>query len=71
MTDEERGVVHYYNLLKGFGFIRREKGKDVFFFFEDFYSGKADIVVGDHVSFEIKKKPKGPRAFNIKVLTQE
>lgn len=68
MENKHSGIIHYYNILKGFGFIRREKGKDVFFFFEDFLSGKAEVLIGDQVSFEVEQKPKGPRAFKIEIL---
>ncbi|MCE8039284.1 retron Se72 family effector protein [Halomonas sp. MCCC 1A11062] len=67
-TIRETGTVNHYNNIKGFGFIRREKGRDVFFFYEDFVGGNADIVIGDTVSFEIENKPKGPRACNIQVI---
>lgn len=68
MSKREKGHIHHYNPLKGFGFIRREKGKDVFFFFNDFNSGNADIVIGDIVEFVIKKEPKGLRAYEISVF---
>lgn len=59
------GTINAYNHLKGFGFIRREKGKDVFFFFEDFSDGTADVFIGDTVRFTIEQRDKGPRAYNI------
>lgn len=65
---KETGTIHHYNQLKGFGFIRREQGKDVFFFFADFLSEKTDIVIGEIVEFEIKKEAKGPRAYKINTL---
>tara|TARA_R110001606_G_C15388069_1_gene651166 strand:+ start:2172 stop:2426 length:255 start_codon:yes stop_codon:yes gene_type:complete len=71
MEDPEyyKGIINTYNHLKGFGFIRREKGKDVFFFFEDFIERNANITIGDTVKFIIEKKPKGPRAFKIEVVS--
>lgn len=69
MLEKEKGHINHYNPLKGFGFIRRKKGKDVFFFFNDFESGKADIVIGDQVEFTIKKMEKGPRAYDISVIS--
>lgn len=68
MSIKEKGIIHHYNQLKGFGFIRREQGKDIFFFFEDFLDGKADIVIGETVEFEIKKEAKGLRAYKINNL---
>ncbi len=70
-TNRETGTVNSYNNLKGFGFIRREKGKDVFFFYEDFMNGNSDVVLGDTVSFEIENKPKGPRAMKIEVIHKD
>lgn len=68
MSIKEKGIIHHYNQLKGFGFIRREVGKDIFFFFENFTDGNADIVIGETVEFEIKKEPKGLRAYQIDVI---
>ncbi|WP_339881974.1 retron Se72 family effector protein [Vreelandella maris] len=64
----ETGTIHHYNQLKGFGFIRREKGKDVFFFFADFLNDITDVVIGEVVEFEVKKNSKGPRAYSINIL---
>lgn len=68
-SEYHKGTINTYNHLKGFGFIRREKGKDVFFFFEDFIEGNANVAIGDTVKFIIEKKPKGPRAFKIEVIS--
>ncbi|WP_275285877.1 retron Se72 family effector protein [Halomonas elongata] len=71
VTERETGTINHYSNLKGFGFIRRKKGKDVFFFYEDFVDGDADVVIGDTVSFEVKKMPKGPRAYKIEPFHKE
>ncbi len=60
------GLVHAYDPFKGYGFIRREKGKDVFFFYDDLPKEMVEVSEGDIVSFQVEKKPKGPRAKNIK-----
>lgn len=66
MTQElEHGRVHMYDSFRGFGFIRREKGKDVFFFYEEIQGDDKNILEGDHVSFEVFNHSKGPRAKNI------
>ncbi len=62
----DSGVVRAFDPLKGFGFIRREKGKDVFFFYTEISEDDKLIYVGDIVSFEIKQMDKGPRAFDVK-----
>lgn len=64
---EERyfGIVKTFDLFKGIGFIRREKGKDVFFFYEEIAGDNKILSIGDTVSFLIKNMPKGPRAYSI------
>ena len=62
MTAREFGTVRAYDSFKGFGFIRREKGKDVFFFYDDIVHDDKVISVGDTVSFNIEAAPKGPKA---------
>ncbi len=63
----ESGVIHAYDAFKGYGFIRRTKGKDVFFFYNELPDGSSEPSEGDIVSFEIETRPKGPRAKNILV----
>ena len=62
----ESGIVRVFDPLKGFGFIRREKGKDVFFFYSEILEEDRLLFVGDVVTFNVEIKPKGPRAFDIK-----
>lgn len=62
----EIGVIRAFDPLKGFGFIRREKGKDVFFFYTEITEDDRLLFVGDIVSFMVEKKPKGPRAVDVK-----
>ncbi|EKQ6421152.1 retron Se72 family effector protein [Pseudomonas aeruginosa] len=68
MSEKEygKGFVTSYDPFKGFGFIRREKGKDVFFFYDDVLEGHSDILEGDIVEFEVRKEKKGPRAYSLK-----
>jgi CspA family cold shock protein len=66
--DLEKGLVNEYFPLKGFGFIRREKGRDVFFFYADLLDTDLIVDVGDRVSFEVIDGKKGPKAINIKKL---
>ncbi len=65
IKEVETGVVNAFYPLKGFGFIRREKGKDVFFFYDQIEQDDRLLLVGDIVSFVIQDTPKGLRAFNI------
>lgn len=65
-VSEERvfGVIRCYYPLKGFGFIRRLKGKDVFFYRND-ASGEEILFDGAQVSFVMRTESKGLRAFQI------
>lgn len=64
----QRGKVTTYDSFKGFGFIRRLKGKDVFFFYDDIADNDKAVNVGDYVEFELKIAGKGPRAYALKKL---
>ncbi|ABM36661.1 retron Se72 family effector protein [Polaromonas naphthalenivorans] len=58
------GVVKVYYPLKGFGFISRAKGKDLFFY-RDSVKDEAALIEGATVSFQIKTTEKGLRAVNL------
>lgn len=60
----EYGVVKVYFPLKGFGFITREKGKDLFFY-RTSVTDEASIIEGTHVKFKIEASDKGARAIEI------
>jgi cold shock protein len=56
----EKGVVKWFNAAKGFGFIQRENGEDVFVHFSAINSsGYRSLDEGAHVQFTVKKGPKG------------
>ena len=58
------GVIKVYYPVKGFGFITRESGKDVFFYRTD--ADKEDgLVQGSTVRFEVERTPKGPKAIKV------
>lgn len=58
------GTVKAYFPIKGFGFITREKGKDVFFYFGD-VKNESDVLEGAKVKFQIRESDKGPRALKV------
>jgi CspA family cold shock protein len=66
--ESEEGLVNEYFPLKGFGFIRRKKGRDVFFFYADLIDSDRLVDVGDRVSFNVEPGKKGPKAVKIKKL---
>ncbi len=59
----EKGVVKWFNEAKGFGFIKRESGEDVFVHFKAISGeGFKTLNEGDQVEFEVEKGPKGLQA---------
>ena len=64
--DRITGTVKWFNDAKGFGFIAREGGPDVFVHFSAIEAnGFKSLVEGDRVEFEIVEGQKGPQAANV------
>jgi cold shock protein len=60
------GTVKWFNDAKGFGFIAREGGPDVFVHFSAIQSnGFKSLAEGDRVEFEIVQGQKGPQASDV------
>jgi CspA family cold shock protein len=60
------GTVKWFNNSKGFGFIGRDDGADVFVHFTAIAGeGYKSLQEGDRVEFEIVQGPKGPQAANV------
>ena len=65
-----KGTVKWFNDSKGFGFIQREDGPDVFVHFSAIAgSGFRSLQEGQEVEFEVTQGPKGPQAANVKAAT--
>lgn len=65
----ERGTVKWFNAAKGFGFISRNGGEDVFVHFRAIVGdGYKTLNEGDSVQFEIEQGPKGLQAKNVSVV---
>jgi len=64
------GYINCCDNLKGFGFIRREKGRDLIFSISDIIDNPyaIDIPCGLKVSFSLEKTKKGFRAVEIKII---
>ncbi len=62
----EKGKVKWFNAEKGYGFIERESGEDVFVHFSAIeMDGFKTLEEGQEVSFEIVQGAKGPQAANV------
>lgn len=62
----EKGTVKWFNGSKGYGFITREQGEDVFVHFNSIEgSGYKSLDEGDQVEFSIGQGPKGLQATNV------
>lgn len=60
------GTVKWFNDAKGFGFIQREGGPDVFVHFSAISAeGSKSLAEGDNVEFEIVQGQKGPQASEV------
>jgi CspA family cold shock protein len=69
MADREVGTVKWFNSSKGFGFIERESGKDVFVHYSAINSeGFRNLEEGQRVEFVVTEGPKGPQAQDVTAL---
>jgi CspA family cold shock protein len=63
------GTVKWFNERKGFGFIERDGGKDLFVHHSAIdMSGFKSLNEGDKVSFEVEETSRGPSAKNVRKL---
>jgi len=69
MATREKGTVKWFNNDKGFGFIQREKGGDVFVHFKAIISdGYKSLSEGQLVEFIVTQGQKGLQAEDVKVV---
>jgi len=62
----ERGIVKWFNNAKGYGFIQRSTGEDVFVHFSAIaMNGYRTLDNGIEVEFEVRQGPKGLQAENV------
>jgi CspA family cold shock protein len=63
------GKVKWFNEQKGYGFISRDDGDDVFVHFSEIQSeGFKTLAENQEVTFDIKEGPRGLQASNVKTL---
>ena len=66
MAERVTGTVKWFNASKGYGFLAREGGPDVFVHFSAIQSeGFKTLNEGQQVEFEIEQGPKGLQAANV------
>jgi len=64
-----KGTVKWFNDKKGFGFLSREDGDDVFVHHTSIQGeGFKTLSEGQEVEFEVQEGPKGPQAVNVTAL---
>ena len=69
LVAEHRGIVKWFNNAKGFGFIGREDGPDLFVHYSAIQlDGYKSLKDGDEVEFDIVEGQKGPQADAVTLL---
>ena len=66
MSERIQGTIKWFNAEKGFGFITREGGPDVFVHYSAIQgSGYRSLDEGQRVEFTLEQGPKGPQATSV------
>ena len=69
MSEKEQGTVKWFNGSKGFGFIERDEGEDVFVHFSAIVGdGFRDLTEGQRVEFTVTQGEKGLQAQDVVAL---
>jgi len=69
MSDRMMGTVKWFNASKGYGFIARDGGEDVFVHQSAIQSeGYRTLEEGQRVEFDVESGDKGPKAVNVKTV---
>jgi len=69
MADRELGTVKWFNDSKGYGFIEREQGEDIFVHFRAIRGeGYRTLEDGQKVEFDVVSSDKGPQAQDVMVV---
>jgi CspA family cold shock protein len=63
---KEQGIVKWFNAAKGYGFIEREEGEDVFVHYNAIIAdGYKNLDEGQRVEFNVVEADKGPQAQDV------
>ena len=70
MTEKENGTVKWFNAGKGYGFISRDAGADVFVHYSAIEGemGFRSLNEGQQVEFSVEQGPKGLQATHVRTL---
>ncbi len=70
MSERETGTVKWFNRSKGYGFIERENGPDVFVHYSAIRGeGFRNLYEGERVEFTVEVDPRGPQASDVVSLS--
>lgn len=66
----QTGIVKWYDVERGYGFISAQEGEDVFVHHQAIKEEgpRKDLHEGQEVLFDVVKKPKGPQAINVQKI---
>jgi CspA family cold shock protein len=71
-SNREEGKVKWFNISKGYGFITRENGEDVFVHFRSIRGrGRRSLYEGQSVEFVVTEGEKGPQAEDVRPLNKK
>lgn len=69
MSERTTGTIKWFNAGKGYGFIARDGGEDVFIHYSAIQAdGYRTLIEGQRVEFDVERGPKGPKATNVTIL---
>ena len=69
MSEKEQGTVKWFNGSKGYGFIERDSGEDVFVHYSSIVAdGYRTLTEGQRVEFVVTQGDKGPQAQEVEIL---
>ncbi|AFG35248.1 cold shock protein [Fervidobacterium pennivorans DSM 9078] len=64
-----KGTVKWFDAKKGYGFITKEDGEDIFVHYSAIQvEGFKTLKEGDKVEFDVQNGAKGPQAANVKII---